>query len=47
MAVTFNSTAFGPQINSLCLQTISQPFTCNITCVSLINTLVYIMLELA
>lgn len=34
-------------INSLCLQTISQSFTCNITCVSPINTPRYIMVELA
>lgn len=34
-------------IDSLCLQTISQPFTCNITCVSPINTPRYIMVGLA
>ncbi len=30
-----------PGINSFCLQTISQPFTCNITCVRPINSLGY------
>lgn len=37
----------GLGINSVCLQTISLSFTCNITCVSLINTPRYIMVELA
>lgn len=43
-AVTIGSAS---GIDSLCLQTISQPFTCNITCVSPINTPRYIMVGLA
>lgn len=46
-SVQVGDNRFSLGINSLCLQTISQSFTCNITCVSPINTPRYIMDELA